>query len=251
MINWNLVHSFPRCCGEISHPALISGTAPLTFSSTGGVLKNYRIYGNTDVVNGGLYGVGDLITDVNDPHNSSYRIPVSVNGSDTELFLSEPLHRTETNQDYVDYRTQSVVHNTASIHLSTEWDWKLQTVNNYNIANFRVKNIFTAFPSTSRMEAVSNTLLLKRAGIASTKSEGFLISGDGSLNIRLLTSTASTVDEFLAWLSQHPTEIVYYIENVTTRVTSPMVLPPLTAANGSTIIRINTQITPEISVQLP
>ena len=65
-------------------------TLPFTFKSNGRSLKNYQIYGNTG-------GVGDLGSDTN-----KYVIPVTINGTATNISLDSPLG----DGDYIDFHDQ-------------------------------------------------------------------------------------------------------------------------------------------------
>ena len=65
-------------------------TLPFTFKSNGRRLKNYQIYGNAD-------GVGDL-----DSNTNKYIIPVTINGTATNISLDSPLG----DGDYIDFHDQ-------------------------------------------------------------------------------------------------------------------------------------------------
>lgn len=65
-------------------------TLPFTFKGNGRRLKNYQIYGNTG-------GVGDLDSDTN-----KYIIPVTINGTATNISLDSPLG----DGDYIDFHDQ-------------------------------------------------------------------------------------------------------------------------------------------------
>ena len=65
-------------------------TLPFTFKSNGRRLKNYQIYGNTG-------GVGDL-----DSNTNKYIIPVTINGTVTNISLDSPLG----DGDYIDFHDQ-------------------------------------------------------------------------------------------------------------------------------------------------
>ena len=67
-----------------------SQTLPFTFKSNGRRLKNYRIYGASG-------GVGDLDSDT-----GKYIIPVTINGTATNISLDSPLGL----DDYIDFREQ-------------------------------------------------------------------------------------------------------------------------------------------------
>ena len=81
----------------------VSGIPPLTFTANKtGLLKNYRIYGNT--VNG--ESVGNLVTDSQSEHYGNYAIPITNNSETTNIYLDEPLRMVGDEAEYVDYATQ-------------------------------------------------------------------------------------------------------------------------------------------------
>lgn len=90
-------------------------TLPFTFKSNGRRLKNYQIYGNTG-------GVGDLGSDTN-----KYVIPVTINGTATNISLDSPLGL----DDYIDFKEQKRYNsdNTSEIVLLPA----ITTVNGINI----------------------------------------------------------------------------------------------------------------------
>ena len=82
----------------------LEGIPPLTYKAKVGVLKDYRIYGNT--ANG--ESVGDLET--TGEHAGEYKVPVTVsNGTDTQtipVYLPEQIKKVGDEAEYVDYATQ-------------------------------------------------------------------------------------------------------------------------------------------------
>ena len=90
-------------------------TLPFTFKSNGRRLKNYQIYGNTG-------GVGDL-----DSNTNKYIIPVTINGTATNISLDSPLD----DGDYIDFKEQKRYNsdNTSEIVLLPA----ITTVNGINI----------------------------------------------------------------------------------------------------------------------
>lgn len=90
-------------------------TLPFTFKSNGRRLKNYQIYGNTG-------GVGDL-----DSNTNKYVIPVTINGTATNISLDSPLD----DGDYIDFKEQKRYNsdNTSEIVLLPA----ITTVNGINI----------------------------------------------------------------------------------------------------------------------
>ena len=90
-------------------------TLPFTFKGNGRRLKNYQIYGNTG-------GVGDL-----DSNTNKYVIPVTINGTATNISLDSPLGL----DDYIDFKEQKRYNsdNTSEIVLLPA----ITTVNGINI----------------------------------------------------------------------------------------------------------------------
>jgi len=103
----------------------ISGVPPLRFTSRGGYLQDYRIYGNT--VQDGIptpenpvevRGVGEYDAELN-----GYKIPVTVsNGTNsvtTPVYIgSEPLHKIRNYADYVDFKRGVVVRRICKVALT-------------------------------------------------------------------------------------------------------------------------------------
>lgn len=82
---------------------MVTGIPPLNFTANKtGLLKNYRIYGNT--VNG--ESVGDLVTGSQSGHYGKYAIPVTNNSETTNIFLDEPLRMVGDEAEYIDYAEQ-------------------------------------------------------------------------------------------------------------------------------------------------
>lgn len=77
-------------------------------------------------------------------------------------------------------------------------NWALQSVSSYGIANFRIP--ITPFDANS---GISDKFTKQTTTIANTENEGFLLGGGDSLYIRIKSTTASTVEQFKAWLSQN------------------------------------------------
>ena len=86
-------------------------TLPFTFKSNGRRLKNYQIYGNTDL----------------DSNTNKYIIPVTINGTATNISLDSPLG----DGDYIDFHDQKRYNsdNTSELVLLPA----ITTVNGINI----------------------------------------------------------------------------------------------------------------------
>lgn len=53
-----------------------------------------------------INGVGNVVVDSDDPHFCKYKIPVTVGGSTTNIYLDTPLITSNNVSDYIDYETQ-------------------------------------------------------------------------------------------------------------------------------------------------
>lgn len=119
----------------------ISGVPPLHFTSRGGHLLDYRIYGNT-VQDGTptpenpvqVQGCGEYDAELN-----GYKIPVTVsNGTNsvtTPVYVgSEPLHKIGDYADYVDYARKVVVRRIKKLVLTgtEDYDWRKSSARNYS-----------------------------------------------------------------------------------------------------------------------
>lgn len=100
---------------DIATDEVTSDSVVLT-STTGVPLLDYKIYGNTETVNGSLSSVGDLVTD--GTYKGKYKIGLTssstVNGNSlvksADIYLDEPLRRyDDTHADYIDFNQLVVV----------------------------------------------------------------------------------------------------------------------------------------------
>lgn len=53
-----------------------------------------------------INGVGNVVVDSDDPHFCEYKIPVTVGGNTTNIYLDTPLITSNNVSDYIDYETQ-------------------------------------------------------------------------------------------------------------------------------------------------
>lgn len=78
--------------------------------------------------------------------------------------------------------------------------WELQSINSYGIANF----ITIITPLYSDKTVISDKFTRQTSMISNAKDEGFfVVSSSSYLYIRIKSTTASTVEQFKAWLSQN------------------------------------------------
>lgn len=77
--------------------------------------------------------------------------------------------------------------------------WELRSINTYGIANFS-----TAFKNFDNgKSAISDKFQKQTTVISVTEDEGFLLASKSTFYIRIKSTTASTVEQFKAWLSQN------------------------------------------------
>lgn len=127
-------------------------TLPFTFKSNGRRLKNYRIYGNTG-------GVGDL-----DSTTNKYIIPVTINGTATNISLDNPLGI----DDYIDFREQKRFNaNNTSVAVALP---AITTVNGINILDVDT----TITPSKIGIQGDIDTSGLLYIDVDSTRYAGRL-----------------------------------------------------------------------------
>lgn len=107
--------------------------------------------------------------------------------------------------DYVDIDKKQLVRNVASIDLLGTESWLLQSINDKGIANFQTSNNFGTHPKTY---VICNRLKVQSTIISDTTIEGIRIIAS-AIFIRILSSRASTVEEFKAWLSSNPLKIIF------------------------------------------
>ena len=100
---------------------------------------------------------------------------------------------------------------------SSDEDWLLQSINSYNIANFRIVLFRDICEPENEIRFISNRFVGQITSIADTKTEGILIAAGNTLYIRIKSERASTVSDFRAWLNANNVEVL--IPRVTPIVT--------------------------------
>ena len=100
--------------------------------------------------------------------------------------------------DYVDIENKKLVRMVDMLVLDGSELWELQSINDYNIANFVCRSI-----RRYKMSIASNRLPPQKSLIANTKSEGIYVNENYMLFIRLKTDRISTTDALKTWLSEN------------------------------------------------
>ena len=113
---------------------------------------------------------------------------------------------------------------------SSNEEWSLQSINTHNIANFRI--FLNTNVKRYQYTSISNRLTVQTSLIADTTTEGYTISNENILYIRIESSKASTVEQFRTWLSSNNVEICG--EKVTpTTLTTPAKTISLNKGNNT------------------
>lgn len=221
-----------------SRAELETETLPFTFTSNSHKLRSYRIYGNSQQIDGTLVSVGDLVTNDESEYFDKYAVSVELNGDTTDIYLDEPLYKTD-DADYIDFKEQKIIKNNNYLALSSGMKWFLQSVNSYGIANFGVTGEVQS--RASGVPCLCNNFVRQSTSITFTKTEGIYIGYGGYLYIRINSETATTVEDFKTWLDEHPTHLVYQVPQSTEISVN---LPPLYTAVGENSITVNTSVQP-------
>lgn len=91
---------------------------------------------------------------------------------------------------------------------SSDEDWTLQSVNQYNIANFRIVLFGQIYEPENTVRFLCNRFVGQTTEIADTQIEGILIAAGNTLYIRVKSDRASNVSDFRAWLNANNVEIL-------------------------------------------
>ena len=119
--------------------------------------------------------------------------------------------------------------------------WTLQSINGYGIANFA--NPITGW-NTTALKSMCDRLAEQTTLISGTTTEGFLVSTGNFLFIRILSTRASTVADFRAWLASNPVTVYYELATPTTVQLTPH-LPVV--RTGIKTLSIGADVAPTIS----
>ena len=122
---------------------------------------------------------GDLET--TGEHTGQYKIPISSASTTTPVYLGE----VET--------TRKI----KKLVLTGEESWRLQSINNYGIANFYIN--FSDSPLSTH--GLCSHLEEQTTTIANTTTEGFLISVPSTLYLRIDSTRVDTATAFKAYLT--------------------------------------------------
>lgn len=101
----------------------------------------------------------------------------------------------------------TAVKRVGAIICTGEEEWNLQSINSNGIANF-----YILVAHRNSFNSLCDRFSYDNIGIAGVTKEGFLLSGGGTLYIRIKKSTADTVANFKEWLKNNHTTIYYELK---------------------------------------
>ncbi|EHR9039688.1 BppU family phage baseplate upper protein [Clostridium perfringens] len=124
-----------------------------------------------------------------------------------DVLIKEPLRGFDENTCDVMYEDNGQVKINRKIGSyifnGNEDSWHLQSINEHGIANFQM-----AIKNVRGRIALCNRLVQQSTLIAETTTEGFHISEDNAIYIRLKETTANNVEQFKTWLSNNHINII-------------------------------------------
>ncbi len=216
----------------------ISSTPPLTFESNGRPLKNYRIYGNTQNIDGKLVGVGDLVTDENDVHFGTYKVSFSIGSLSQNIYLDQPLWKNGDYVDYLDFSEQKVYRRVKYKKLTGQEDGWV-TSRSYPGSFYLSWNILNGlFNCPFICNSAQSVLNL------SQYIKGKCYS-DNTLNIRIM-DPETTMQEWKNYLASRVTEndplSIVYTTSVQEDINT--VLPSVHPPRQTCILSFNTMVKP-------
>ncbi len=194
--------------------------------------------------------LGSVATDY-EPYGK-YKIPVSVDGNITNIFLDEPLRKVGNYADYIDFTTGKVVRQVKSTTIDENSSFgKFSGVTNYNAFYCQVGDMMSYVQNGNNInvEVMSNSFVYKACGGGNTNNNwsgeyqigGSLASSYSRIDFTLPTAITD-VASAKKWLKEHPITVYY---PMATETSESIDLPTLTGSS----ITVNTSIQPTIVVE--
>ena len=129
-------------------------------------------------------------------------IPVSSGGNVT-------IDGQEYIADYRDWERGKHIQRVRELVLDGSESYLLQSINNNGIANF-IYDLPAPGKVLSGLQSLCNMFRWNNGAIASITEEGFF-NNDARAYFRIKSSTASTVEEFKAWVAEHNIQLQYVL----------------------------------------
>ncbi len=242
MVDFDIVKSMEHICKYLKHRITITSAASpyLSFNANRTKMLNYKIFGNTANINGKLVNVGDLVIDPDNPNYGKYKISITVNNIEYNIFLDKPLRKNGNNVDYIDFKNKKIYRKVSSKNLTGSED-------NWTASSSYPGGFFMNWANLGGI--ARGEFLCSSAQYVSNLSEylyGTCFS-DNSMNIRIMQPGTSLQDwkVFLSqrYYSNNPIEIQY-----TSAITSVLSLnlPELSIKRGNNTFSVNTEIAPSM-----
>lgn len=197
--------------------------------------------------------LGSVATDY-EPYGK-YKIPVSVDGNITNIFLDEPLRKVGNYADYIDFTTGKVVRQIKSTVIDENSSFgKFSGVTNYSAFYCQTSDMVSHSQNGNNIdvEVMSDSFIYQACSGGSWNgcwTAEYQIGGSVS-NVNdsyrridfSLPSTITDVESAKEWLKEHPITVYY---PMTTETTESIDLPTLTGSS----ITVNTSVQPTIVVE--
>ena len=228
----------------------LSGVPPLTFSAKGSPLTSYSITGNMTQTGTPTPAqpivpeeCGDLVT--TGEHAGEYEIPITVGGTTSPIYLSEPLRKIGDYADSVD-SSGTVTRRIRKLVLDGTEDVDVQTVNSYGIVNFRYAVDFLTGRQPSEGNAFCSHFELQTSNISQEENEGFRCIESNRMYLRVKESRCGTAPALQSWLAAQYANgtpvCVWYV--LASPVTETVTCPTITPASGSNTLSVGTTLAP-------
>lgn len=180
-----------------------------------------------------------------------YKIPITTESEDgtesitTTAYLDKPLYKIGDYTDSINYAEQKAERVVKELVLTGGEDWKIQSINEYGIANF----YFYTSESDNfvrNLHALNSHFVYQTTLIAQTTGEGMYMSNNNIIYIRIKQERASTVTDFESYLAAQysngtPVKIYYVLA---TPETESVTLPKIPTLDGTAVIDVETEIEP-------
>lgn len=112
----------------------------------------------------------------------------------------------ESAHNYIDWENGRFVKMVEKIILDENSNFEFRSINSHGVANF-----FLAISNNATNGIICDKLPTQTTVAADTTYEGIYIASVG-IYVRLLSTTASNLEEFKTWLSQNPLEVMYRLK---------------------------------------
>lgn len=117
---------------------------------------------------------------------------------------------------------------------SSDENWYLQSINSNGIANFSI-NITEREIGSTMFNILCDKLSIQYSGLADTTTEGFLVSSDYSVYIRISQTHASTVQELKTYLSSNPICFIFQLGSPEEYILDEQIHDTFQAYSGGTM----------------